>query len=439
MPQLQVVDTTRNEAGVHPVQENLQTFFSKMGKDYRDKEDRVQIGNLINEYKQNREDANAWEDLQLGLEQSNISPTKRLQTQQSLNEMKKIITEKDKALNAQVKKGMLTAEERARQKENLIATGYSDEEAEVYLDAPPSVKNTLERAVRERTIREQGNPQAAPQTMEEVGAIPSQIGIPQAKGVGAALTTLPKAPSIEEWPTLETPLNMTPAEKVKWENNNEKENNKELKESQSKKKVYRDNGLLIKSMTNTNDSGKLPSGLSNLIIDPKTGDISGEAQLAGLVNPETQLYVKNLKQFLKGAKEFFGARVTNFDVKSFMAQLPTLLNSDQGRRLILKQMEYVNDLEQVHNTTLNEGLKKYGRKANYGQIVKAVDDKVAVKEQDLLYKIDNVVEASKFLNILAENPEKFKGTVVMQDPEGKFKAVPQDKVAKFKAKQWKEF
>lgn len=438
MPQLQVVDTTRNEAGVHPVQENLQTFFSKMGKDYRDKQDRVEIGNLINQYKQNREDANAWEDLQLGLEQSNISPTKRLQTQQSLNEMKKLIIEKDKALNAQVKKGMLSAEDRQKQKDNLISTGYTPEEAEVYLDAPPSVKNVIEKHVREQIGRNIRTP-STQQEKAEIGSVPSQIGVAPTKSVGASLTDLPKEPNIEEWPPLETPSNMTPAERVKWENNNEKENNKELKESQSKKKIYRDNGLLIKSMTNTNDSGKLPSGLSSLIIDPKTGDIRGEAQLAGLVNPETQLYVKNLKQFLKGAKEFFGARVTNFDVTSFMAQLPTLLNSEQGRRLILKQMEYLNDLEQVHNTTLNEGLKNYGRKANYGQIVKAVDDKVEVKEQDLLYKINNVVEASKFLNILAENPERFKGTVVMQDTEGKFKAVPKDKVSKFKAKQWKEF
>jgi hypothetical protein len=99
MPQLQVIDTTRNEREPSGVSE----FFSKLGSEYKDKQENQQIGNLIGQYQQNRQDANAWEDLQLGLQKSNISPMKRLQTQQTLNEIQKTITEKDKALNAQLK------------------------------------------------------------------------------------------------------------------------------------------------------------------------------------------------------------------------------------------------------------------------------------------------------------------------------------------------
>src|ERR1700727_2580419 len=115
MPQVQIVDSTPNE----PEPTGVEKFFSKLGKSYQDQNDRVEIGKLLDEYRNNRDDANAWEDLQLGLEKSNVSPTKRLQTQQSLNEMRKNIIAKDKALNSQVNKGMLTQEERVRQKENL--------------------------------------------------------------------------------------------------------------------------------------------------------------------------------------------------------------------------------------------------------------------------------------------------------------------------------
>src|SRR4051812_27742633 len=152
MPQLQVVDTTERS----PEPTGVQEFFSKLGKSYKDDADRVEIGNLIDEYKTNREDANAWENLQLGLEKSNISPTKRLQTQASLNEMKKLIIEKDKALNAKVNKGMLTQEEKVRQRDNLLKAGWPDYAADVYLDAPPGVKQTLERehaALVERGFR----------------------------------------------------------------------------------------------------------------------------------------------------------------------------------------------------------------------------------------------------------------------------------------------
>ena len=99
MPQVQVVNTTRDK----PDPTGVQEFFTRVGKDYKDKEDRVEIGNLISTYQKNREDSNAWEDLQLGLEKSTIGPTKRLETQKSLNEMKKLLIEKDKALNQQAK------------------------------------------------------------------------------------------------------------------------------------------------------------------------------------------------------------------------------------------------------------------------------------------------------------------------------------------------
>lgn len=454
MPSLQVVDTTERK----PEPTGVEEFFSKLGKSFKDQNDRVEIGKLIEDYKNNRDDANAWEDLQLGLEKSNVSPTKRLQTQQSLNEMRKTIIEKDKALNAKVNKGILTQEEKVRQKENLLKAGWPEYAADVYLDAPPGVKQTLEREHAELTARGFRKPlvtvpkgvdnQPATGDIAEEAITPENL---EAKVKAPVFVDDPETPMEkkdakssdpipeDEWAPPIVPANITPAEKVKWENNNEKENNKELKETQTKKKAYAQNDILINSMTKVNDSGKLPSGLGKAIIDPDSGDIRGTAQLAGIVNPETQLYVKNLKQWLKGAKDFFGARVTNFDVSSFMAQLPSLLNSEQGRRLILKQMKYVNDLEAIHNNTLNEGLKKYGRTANYNQVVQESDRKVAEREKDLLDKINGLVEASDYINMAAENPEKFRGTVLMQNPKGEFRAVPKDRVEALKAKKWRDF
>lgn len=100
MPQVQVVDTTERA----PEPTGVEQFFSKLGKSFKDQNDRMEIGRILDEYKQNRQNANAWENLQLQLEESNISPTRRLQTQESLNQMKKLIIDRDKALNAKVKK-----------------------------------------------------------------------------------------------------------------------------------------------------------------------------------------------------------------------------------------------------------------------------------------------------------------------------------------------
>lgn len=434
MPQVQVVDTTENQ----PEPTGLESFFSKLGKSYKDDSDRVQIGNLINEYKQNREDANAWEDLQLGLESSTISPTKRLETQRNLNEMRKQITERDKALNSQVRKGMKSEEERQTEIEKLVNDGYPEEEAEIYVDSPPSVKASLERNHRmekgrkvRQTLTEKNAANAKAQaqsiTTPEADLIDSEPG----------KVTKQSPEQKEAWPDIPPPANMTHEEKIKWGNNNEKSNIKELKEVEKKKKTYRDNGILIDSLTSGNESKKLPAGFGKLVvIDPETGDIRPTAQLSGNINPETELYIKNLKQFLKGAKDFFGARVTNFDVSSFMQQLPSLLNSEQGRRVILKQMKLVNELESVHANELDEGIKHYGRNANYIDISRTVDEKVATKEKKLLSKIDNVVDASKELEKMSKNPDKFRGSVLMQTDKGDWKAVKKELVEKYETKGW---
>lgn len=461
MPQVQTVDLTQRE----PEPTGVQEFFSKLGKSYKDKADQVEIGSLIEEYQKNRQDANAWEDLQLGLEKSTISPTKRLQTQQSLNEMKKLVIEKDKALNAKVNKGILTQEEKVRQKGNLVKAGYPEEIAEFYLDAPPGVqgilarehKELVERGIRKPLVTvppgvDQDNSQEVSPTQAPA---PGSVQVPDAFSptgekpiVGPGQETAQEksaavspAPIPEnEWPELPEPPRMTNPERIKWENENEKENNKLIKETGDKKKAFRSNDILIESMTKVNDGKYLPSGLSKLlIIDPETGDIRPSAQLAKVQNPQTELYVKNLKQWLKGAKDFFGARVTNFDVTSFMQQLPSLLNSEEGRRLILKQMKYVNDLESIYNNTLNEGLKKYGRTANYGKITEVVDQKVASKEADLMGKINNLVDASGYINMIAQNPDKFRGYVLLQKPDGQFRAVPKEKVEELKKKKWRDF
>ena len=430
MPQVQVVDTTENK----PEPTGIQEFFSKLGKSYRDEADRIEIGKILDEYKANREDANAWEDLQLNLEKSNISPSKRLETQKSLNEMRKLIIEKDKALNSKVSKGIKSQEDRQAELQRLINDGYPEEEAEIYVDSPPGVKASLERNHRMEKARRVGKSPGKNNI-----SLPNPESLEMVEEAGLLPTKSPVIDEIEEieWPDLPSPINMTHEERIKWGNNNEKTNIKELKEVEKKKKGYRDNGILIRSMQKTNDSNKLPAGFGKLlVIDPDTGDIRPTAQLSGQINPETELYVKNLKQFLKGAKDFFGARVTNFDVSSFMQQLPSLLNSEQGRRLILKQMELVNDLESIHANELDKAIKHYGRNASYIDISRTVDEKVAQKEHALLNKIDTVVEASNELNKMAKNPDKFRGSVLMQTDKGEWKAVKKELVPKYESKGW---
>ena len=132
MPQIQVIDSTPRKQEPSEVQQ----LFSKLGATYKDNEDRVKIGNMIQDYKKNREDGNAWENLQLDLETSDISPTKRLETQKSLNEIRKGVSEKDKALNDQIKSQLANIEKKDKQQKAKLDELKSQSSVEqLYLES----------------------------------------------------------------------------------------------------------------------------------------------------------------------------------------------------------------------------------------------------------------------------------------------------------------
>lgn len=421
MPQVQVVDTTPNK----PEPTDVERFFTRLGKDYKDRNDRVEIGKIIDEAKQNSNEAKGVRQARYELEKSNISPTNRVSALKNLDEIEKNIIARDKALNARVNKGILETEEKQRQKNNLLKAGWPEHAAEAFLDATPGVKAIMQREHKELTDR---------------GVRKPLVSVPE--GVDTEMTTEGPAsllePKEEEWPAIKSPEGLTAAEKVALQNTNQKDNNAELKSVQEKKNFYRTNDGLIKNMTKINDSGKLPSGLGRLLIDPKTGDVRESVQVAGALNKETQLYVKSLKQFLKGAKDYFGARVTNFDVSTFLSQLPSLLNTEEGRRLILKQMDLVNELESIHTKEMDSALKHYGRNASYSDIAGVVDSKIGAREEALVGKINNIIEASDYLDQMAKNPDKFRGMTLFEK-DGKFKAVRPNEVEIAKKKGWSKF
>lgn len=428
MPSAQVIDLGRDQSQPR----GIEAFFSKIGEHVQKKREESAIENIYGQYLEAEDDERALKEAMVGFQTNNdISPSRRLEGMEALKQMDKSILDRKKMLSTQLKQGLMSEEERGRQKDNLLKAGWPDYAAETYLDAPPGVKSTMEREHKElvdRGIRSPSETQSKAALQQDSIAPPEQLEMKK------------EIKQEEEWPAqLPQPKEMTKQEKVKWENDNQKNNNKELAATQVKKKGFKTNDLLIKSMKET--SPFLPDGIEKMIVvDPKTGDVRPVAQLADKIPPQAQLYIKNLKQFLKGAKDFFGARVTNFDVSAFMAQLPGLLNSEQGRNLILNQMDLVNELESVYNNTLDEGLRRYSRTGNYADIVTATQNKVKGKEEELIGKINNVVRASQLMEVMKNKPEKYKDATLMQNKQtGEFKAFNKEDLDRIDMKKWRKF
>src|SRR5215510_4330776 len=426
MPQPRVLDLAQS---YEPRDTEVNKFFNKVGQVYKDREDQNTVDRLINEYKANRDNSRAWEDLQLGLEQSTISPTKRLQTQQNLNEMKKLIIEQDKALNAKFRANALTSEEREAQKQNLIKTGMPEWEAESYLDAPPGVKSRIQAYHLEQVDRGLRSPlpseiAEAPQKQAQVDLEsrqvlsptqePTEVPTPQSEASKEAIVSseappipqTPKPAAIvsgqDAWPVLPPPAETTAAEREKIRMDNQKTNIKTLEENHKKLRAIRDDQLAIGRMQQYNDSGDLPKGTEKwLTVNPETGDLRAIGKLSEKSNATTQAYVKEVNKFIRNAKDYYGARVTNFDLQTFLAQLPTLANTEQGRRLILKQMEQESKLQGIYANKMDKAIKHYGRNANMIDITRVVDEQIEGEEAEQIRKMNLAVEAGTIMNKMA--------------------------------------
>lgn len=129
MPQAQVIDLGPD---VYKRERNIGGFFSELSDAMKNRQDKSTIDNILQEYHQNRQDAQALPKLFNDLERSNVAPSKRLEIQQRLMEQEKLIIERDKALNtkAQSLKDNAKAEKDQKETEEiLLAAGVDPEEA----------------------------------------------------------------------------------------------------------------------------------------------------------------------------------------------------------------------------------------------------------------------------------------------------------------------
>lgn len=324
-------------------------------------------------------------------------------------------------------------------KANYIAAGYPDYEADLMSnpDVTPATKQQIakqhadlvSRGIRQPLVEQNPPPQEA-----EAPSMDAEL----AEAPVLAKEAIKEAPK-EEWPEIPAPKETTPAEREKWRTANQRENNKLLKEIKGKTTAHRNSILRLDRAKTLNDTHKVANGISRILIDPASGEMRPEASILGLVNKETQAFAKTINDFLIDAKNYFGARVTNFDVNSFKARLPGLLNTEEGRRLIIEQMKLMEDLQLVYDKELEAGLHHYGRNGSYSDIDRVVTDKVRAREEVIISKLDNLDQAAGYMDVMSKNP-KYKNAKLFQDPEtGKFKAFKADEVKIAKEKGWIEW
>lgn len=223
------------------------------------------------------------------------------------------------------------------------------------------------------------------------------------------------------FPEIEMFEGLTPKERVGREKELFNANSKEFSELAKKRKGIRDEAVRVNQLQRFNESGRLPEGLEKLNINWKTGDI----RFPALANAETQGFVKAINDFTIKAKDTFGARVTNFELASFMRRLPTMANSTEGRRLIIEQMKAMSDIDKLYYDSLNEVYDNYGlRNIDNQQAERIAADLRSSKEEQLKQKVVDAVDSQEIFELKAKLPE---GSVLIEF-EGRKGSIPASQI-----------
>lgn len=325
---------------------------------------------------------------------------------------------------------LLSPEQRQESIDNLLALGYTLEEADILTN--PNITNATKQNLSKRVEEEFARGlRQKPLQVDSVTSPNTQINPTQANesSIEGNLKEKKMDKGLWEWPKLDLPQGVTRKELESWRKNNEKENSKILKDLKQKSGSQEKSIVRLNRLESLNGSKKLPSGIGRLVINPETGEPYALASLAGLVNKETQDFIKTVNDFMIDAKNYFGARVTNFDVQAFKSRLPTLLNTEEGRRVIIQQMRLMEQLQLVHDNALANAIKHYGRNANYIDIQKVADDFASAQEEEIIRKINLLDEASDYLDLMAKKPEKYKDRILIEKG-GNFVTTTRDRVQK---------
>lgn len=117
-------------------------------------------------------------------------------------------------------------------------------------------------------------------------------------------------------------------------------------------KAAKDSLARLDRMNELNKTGKLNSPLYIEFLK-KTG-----FDIPALTTPDSQEFRKLEVDFLRDAKNIFGARVTNYEAAQFLKSIPSLSQSKEGREKVIQNLRIMNEAKLARADTLRKILKE---------------------------------------------------------------------------------
>lgn len=163
------------------------------------------------------------------------------------------------------------------------------------------------------------------------------------------------------------------------------------KESEAAK----DNVKRLDDLQRLIDKGNLADPLAASYFETLAHGIFGFGfNLKSLMNADSQEFDKISTDLIKTAKQYFGAKLTDLDLKTFLRTIPTLSMSDAAKRRVIKNMRYFADASLLRNRVMNDIIHKNGGERPKN-LMELVDAKVDRKMDKLAQQFKNNLKASQ--------------------------------------------
>lgn len=407
MPSLQMVDFSEiPRIRETPLEQTLGSFSNRLRENQVQKQDTDALSSIYEQYK--RDGENLSNTLRAVQTNPNLSPSARVNTIDQLLKFQ----QHNAQLQKQASQQQALTQRMEQEERKLSQEAQQDERGRRALEANKASPETI-------ALYEAAPVGGKTKIIEDI--VDSSARGKQPAGLAS--------PEIDDYD-----LGLTPKERVKRQDDRFRIQTPLVTANSQALSSLQNEGLSIDLLEELTDSGRVGEGLNKLNINPKTGDLF----IPQLANAEEQLFVKTVNDFTVKAKDSFGARVTNFELDRFMQRLPTLANSTEGRKLILKQMQTINKINQLEKSAIQDVFDKYGvRNIDYVDAENKAREQIKEQKEALrknytdLEKVAKKDEQAEIANIKSRVKP---GYAAMRKPDGTIKQFPEKNISNLEDK-----
>lgn len=136
----------------------------------------------------------------------------------------------------------------------------------------------------------------------------------------------------------------------------------------------------LSKLEKLSDANKLPNDMVYKFLDTM-----GLSDVGSLIGADAQEFNKIITDMSTKIKDKYGARITNFELGTFLRSLPSLLQDPQGRKQIIKDLKLMLSIPQERYKAMREIMKENGGVPPL-DIADQVEDRVDSFKKDIFSK-----------------------------------------------------